>query len=119
MKTKIIIAVIAMIVIIFFVYFASNNIDSLASYSCNADSDCKKVTIDCCNNNAPTQNTCVSKSDLGIWKSFLQINCGGIMCLQYLVPGNYSCACRESRCWTYFTNQVGNVEGYTGLQRGK
>ena len=119
MKLIIIVALIIAIVAIatFFVFRQQPApvIDSIASYSCNNDNDCKLVTMTCCNNNEPTQNACISKNDNGLWKIVLQNFCGkSSICTLYLRLGNYSCFCQENRCWTNFTTEGGS-RIYTGL----
>src|SRR3972149_5132592 len=93
---------------------------NFVSFSCEADTDCVLTGVECCNNNAPTQNTCISKDDMISWTNEMKSFCDAnkFACAEYYMPGNFSCVCKERRCWTIFTDTEGSAQ-YTGLFKGK
>jgi len=90
------------------------NINSF-SFSCSRDIECVLVQTGCCNNNLPTQNTCLSKNDAEGWKNTMQNYCNKnpASCPNYAIQGNYSCFCDAGRCWT----NAGSFN-YTGIPQG-
>src|SRR3990172_8635740 len=82
---------------------------NFVSFSCEADTDCVLTGVECCNNNAPTQNTCISKDDMISWTNEMKSFCDA---------NKFSCVCKERRCWTIFTDTEGSAQ-YTGLFKGK
>lgn len=125
MRNKILISILVIVAASIFVYLKLSvnpempNIDSV-SFSCVADGDCQLVETSCCNNNAPTQNGCISKNEVRIWEADLQNYCNRdpVNCPMFYMEGNYSCFCKDKTCWTNFTSRSGQ-ELYIGVLRGK
>jgi hypothetical protein len=89
------------------------------SFECITDDDCELVQIECCNNNAPTQNTCIDKDHAPDWNAGLQSYCAKLneICPMYFAQGSYKCFCKENICWTNFTS-YNEFETYTGVLGG-
>lgn len=123
-----ILLVVTILIIIFVYFFGSYNLNpsgikpdiNSISFFCNTDLDCQLVGTKCCDNNAPTQNTCISERDTIEWKNILQNYCNivfkqnHVACPEYFMEGNYSCFCKENRCWTNFVSRFG-IQIYTGM----
>lgn len=91
-----------------------------SNYTCNVDSDCAVVSTNCCNNNAPSQNTCINKQQFDEWNFALIKSCQKnlISCAQYLVQAQITCFCNNNICTTNYTSSNENLT-YVGIYGGK
>lgn len=125
MKNKFSIAIVAVFLTVLG-YFLFNQIVPIRpdvnsfSFNCFADSDCVLVSIECCNNNAPTQNSCMNSNYVLDWNGKLEKFCmkAALACPEYYMEGSYSCLCQQNRCWTNFTSP-NEVVMYSGVPKGK
>lgn len=123
-KSFIVILLVLGAVLIYFLFTQIVSIKpdiNFVSFDCVDDGDCELVSVECCNNNAPTQNTCINKNYVSDWGKKLENFCtkAKLACPLYFVEGSYSCLCQRNRCWTNFTSQYDGIEIYTGAPKGK
>jgi len=118
----ILIAVVVLVVL----YLYTRNVSWYTSpiiapnYSCSVDKDCQVVSTNCCNNNAPSQNTCINKNQVDDWNFALIKSCQKniISCAEYFVNAHISCFCSRNICATNYTSSNENLT-YVGIYGGK